>query len=112
MIKHNIEQRSEAWHHIRLGRITGTLFNDLMCKTDLKSYQDLITDIAGEIITEEEETIESYSNAIMERGIELEQEAIQSYENIFDIVLPTALDIQPIVHNPSKKTKLISAAMI
>lgn len=81
MIKVNLEQHSEAWYEIRCGRITGTRFKDLMSGDSTKGYSDLILDLAGEIITGEQE--ETYSNANMERGTELEPEARQEYESIF-----------------------------
>jgi len=83
MILHNIEQRSEAWHDVRLGRITGTKFKNLMSKESTASYQDMLTDIACEIITGRAE--ETYVNAVMENGIETEPEARNEYESIFDI---------------------------
>ena len=83
MILHNIEQRSEAWHDVRLGRITGTKFKNLMSKESTASYQDMLTDIACEIITGRAE--ETYVNAVMENGIETEPEARKEYESIFDI---------------------------
>lgn len=83
MIKVNIEQGSEAWYQIRLGRITGTKFKDLVAGESTATYKDLITDIAGEIITQTGE--ESYSNASMERGKDLEPEAAKEYDSIFDL---------------------------
>lgn len=77
MIKIHIEQKSEAWFQLRLGRITGTRFAALMAGESTATYKDLITDLAGEIITNEVE--ETYSNAIMERGNELEPEARNLY---------------------------------
>ena len=85
MIKHHLEQRSEAWYQIRLGRITATSFSELMSKQDSKGYQDLITDIAGEIITEEKDDSDDYTSPAMERGIELEPEARSLYESLFDV---------------------------
>lgn len=81
MIKHYIEQRSEAWHQLRIGRFTASIFADVMASESTATYKDLITTIAGEIITGESE--ESYQNADMERGIELEPEARKMYESIF-----------------------------
>jgi putative phage-type endonuclease len=78
MILHNIDQHSEAWHEVRLGRVTGTRFKNLMSKETTDSYKDLITDLACEIITRRAE--ETYSNAIMENGIETEPEARKEYE--------------------------------
>lgn len=83
MIKIDIEQGSEAWHNVRLGRVTGTRFKDLVSGESTKTYKDLVSDITGEIITNKAE--ETYSNAIMERGIELEPEAAKEYESIFEI---------------------------
>lgn len=83
MIKVNIEQGSEAWHDIRLGRVTATRFKDLMAGDSTKSYKDLITDLACEMITNKAE--ETYTNAIMERGIELESEAAKLYDSIFEL---------------------------
>jgi putative phage-type endonuclease len=83
MIYINVEQGSEAWFNLRCGRITGTSFKDVMAGDSTATYKDLITDIAGEILSGEIE--ETYSNAVMERGKELEPEARKAYENIFDI---------------------------
>jgi putative phage-type endonuclease len=83
MIIYNCEQRSEAWHEIRLGRVTGTRFKDLMMGESTKGYKDLITNIACEIISGRAE--ETYSNAVMEAGIETEPEARKEYESIFGI---------------------------
>ena len=80
MIIVNIQQRSEAWYAIKAGRVTGTRFKELAAGLDTDTFKNLITDLAGELITGEIE--ESYSNAIMERGIELEPEARGEYENV------------------------------
>lgn len=83
MILHNIEQRSEAWHEVRCGKITGTRFKNLMSGESTATYKDLITNIACEIITGRME--ETYVNAIMEHGIETEPEARKEYETIFGV---------------------------
>lgn len=77
-----MEQGSEAWFEARCGLITATRIASMMAGESTKTYKDLITDLAGEIITGEVE--ESYSNAIMERGTELEPFARGEYESIFD----------------------------
>jgi len=82
MIILNIEQQSEAWHEARCGRVTGTRFKNLMSKETTDSYKDLITDIACEIVTGKQE--ETYSNALMEHGIETEPIARRQYEYFFD----------------------------
>ena len=83
MIIHNIEQRSEAWHQVRCGRVTGTRFKNLVSKETTDSYKDLLTNIACEIITGKQE--ESYSNAQMEYGIEMEPVARAKYEELFEL---------------------------
>jgi len=82
MIKINCEQRSEAWFQVRLGRITGTRFKELMMGDSTKGYKDLVLDLAGEILTGEVE--ETYTNEAMQRGIDLEPEARKEYESIFE----------------------------
>jgi len=82
MIILTMEQGSEAWFEARCGLITATRIASMMAGESTKTYKDLITDLAGEIITGEVE--ESYSNAIMERGTELEPFARGEYESIFD----------------------------
>ena len=93
MIVLNIEQQSEAWVQARCGRVTGTRFKNLMSKETTDSYKDLITNIACEMITGRME--ETYSNAIMEYGIETEPEARKEYETILGIEVITAGFILP-----------------
>lgn len=83
MIKYDIEQRSEAWYEAKCGRVTGTRFAALVAKEGTKTHRDLVADIVTEIITGRME--ETYTNAIMEKGIETEPEARKEYESIFDI---------------------------
>lgn len=82
MIIYECEQHSEAWHEARLGRVTGTRFKNLMSKESTASYQDLLTNIACEIITGRAE--DNYVSPTMEKGIETEPEARKEYENSFD----------------------------
>lgn len=81
MIKLQIEPHSEAWYEARCGRVTGTRFSKLMAGETTKTFQDLVNNLAGEIITGQQE--ETYFDAIMERGLELEPEALREYEAIF-----------------------------
>lgn len=82
MIVLNIEQGSEAWFEHRCGRITGTRFKALMSGESTQGFKDLITTVAGEILSNEVE--ETYSNADMERGKDLEPFARKEYESIFE----------------------------
>ena len=89
MIKIDIEQGSESWFAIRAGKITGTRFAKVMAGDATATYKDLITDLAGEVITGEVE--ETYSNAIMERGVLLEPEARKVYEQEVGKVTETGI---------------------
>jgi len=83
MIIINVEQGTEAWHEARLGRVTASKFATAMSGMNTKGFNDLVQELAAEIVSQEIE--ESYSNAIMERGIELEPFAANEYENITGI---------------------------
>jgi len=83
MIRYEIEQGSEAWFEAKGGRVTGTRFKSLVAGESTQAYKDLIGDIVCEIITGRME--ETYSNAIMEHGLETEPEARREYENIFGV---------------------------
>ena len=86
MIKLLIEQGSEAWFQAKIGLITGTRFADIMyvnSKTD--GYKKLVTRIAGEILSGERE--ETFTNAIMQRGIDLEPEAADVFAETFGVEL-------------------------
>jgi putative phage-type endonuclease len=79
------EQRSEEWFAIRLGRVTGTSFKDLMSGKTTAGYNNLIADIAAEKVTDEGAKEETYVNEWMERGIELEPQAAEQYELIMGV---------------------------
>lgn len=81
MIVFNVEQRSEAWFDLRLGRFTASTFSDVMAGNSTSGYENIIASIVGELITGESE--ELYSSPAMERGIELEPDAVNEYELLF-----------------------------
>jgi putative phage-type endonuclease len=93
MIIHNIEQGSEAWFAARCGRVTGTRFKALVAGEGTATYKDLVTNIVCEIITNKAE--ETYSNAIMEHGIETEPIARLEYVFLFETEVKTAGFITP-----------------
>lgn len=80
MIVVDIDQNSEAWYKLKAGMISGTRFSKVMAGDSTATYKDLITDLAGEIITGEVE--ETYTNAVMERGKELEPQARALYTEL------------------------------
>lgn len=77
------EQRTDEWLALRCGRITGTAFTDVMNFTkDGKpgaGRKNLIARLAVEAMTKAQS--ETYQNAAMRRGIELEPEARLAYES-------------------------------
>lgn len=88
MIIFECEQGSESWFEAKAGRVTGTRFGSLVAKESTKEYQNLISNLACEIITGRIE--ETYSNSIMEKGLETEPLARKEYENIFGIDIKQA----------------------
>jgi putative phage-type endonuclease len=77
-----MSQRTEAWLKMRAGKFTGSRFADLMAKTQAgkpaASRANLLTLLAVERLTGT--CVETYSNAAMERGSALEEEARQAFE--------------------------------
>lgn len=80
MIIHNIEQRTDEWYRLRAGLPTASAFDQIVTtKGDpSKQAEKYMLRLAGEkIIGMPEET---YQNAAMARGVELEAEARLCYE--------------------------------
>ena len=78
MIHHLIEQNSEEWDALRLGKFTASTFADLFMGKETKGYKNAIIKVAYERVTGEGE--ESYSNRWMQRGHEKEPFAVENYE--------------------------------
>jgi len=80
MIKHyDIDQNSETWDELRLGKFTASTFYDLFMDPKTKGYQDAIIKVAYERVTGECE--EGYNNKWMQRGHEKEPLAAEYYES-------------------------------
>lgn len=80
MSKANAAQETEAWLHARAGSFTASRAADLMAKTrsgPAASRANLLTLLAVERITGQ--CVETYQNAAMARGQELEAEARDAY---------------------------------
>ena len=77
MKKHNIEQKSDEWFHLRKGKITGTTLKSIMGTP--KARQDAIYEIIAERLTVGIESETSEENA-MDRGSRLEPDAIAMFE--------------------------------
>jgi len=73
----NCEQRSEEWFKHRLGSIGGSSISSVMAKGQGKMRKNLLYRLAGEILSGQ--SYEGYSNQYMDRGIEEEEDAINTY---------------------------------
>lgn len=76
-----MEQRTDEWFQARLGKVTASKISDVMTKIKngyAASRQNYMTQLICERLTEK--PTESYSNAAMQRGTELEPEARRCYE--------------------------------
>lgn len=71
------DQNSAEWMQARCGIPTASAFKDVMAKGEGKVRKTYMLKLAGEIITGQPS--ESYSNAHMERGHEMEGEARELY---------------------------------
>jgi len=92
-----MEQRTDEWFAARAGKFTGSRFAMLMAKTKSgwsASHSNLIALLAIERMTGS--CVEMYSNFAMQRGTELEPEAIAAYEdhNML-VVMPEAFLVHP-----------------
>jgi len=76
----NIEQGSEAWHNLRLGKITASKVEDVMKGPKLAGYRNYRAQLVCERLTGQRE--ETYTNAAMQRGTDLEPFARECYEFI------------------------------
>lgn len=76
MLKHkDIQQGTDAWHHIRKGKITGTTLKAIMGTP--KARQDAIYEIIAERLTL---GVDNGEENAMDRGLRLEPDAIAMFE--------------------------------
>ena len=90
-----IEQRSPEWFAMRAGKFTGSRFSDLMATTrtgPAASRGNLLTLLAVERLTGQ--CVETYTNAAMQRGTELEGEARDAYAFERGVVVTEAAFIE------------------
>lgn len=73
----DVEQGSPEWHKVRLGKWTASNFSKLLTPTLKTSTQtkDFVNGLVGELLTGEYE--EGYKSAAMQRGNDLESEALE-----------------------------------
>ena len=78
----NIEQGSQEWFKTRSGVATASNFKKIVTSSGAfsKTINDYALTLAGENLLETME--DGYTNEAMERGVDLENEAIQAYQEI------------------------------
>lgn len=76
----DVEQNSEEWDELRLGKFTASSFGDLFMDPKTAGYKKAISKVVGERITGVSE--EGYSSKMMNRGHEMEPLARENYEQL------------------------------
>lgn len=71
-------QGSEEWHRARMGIPTASMFSSILAKGEGKMRKSYMMRLAGELLTGD--PAETYTNADMERGKLMEDEARDTYE--------------------------------
>jgi hypothetical protein len=70
---HEVEQRTEEWRELRIGKITGTRLKDVFKSNNLTLVDELISErLTGRVD-------EIYVNEAMQRGIDLEPLGFEAY---------------------------------
>ena len=75
---HTMEQKSDAWYAIRLGKVTASNFSKAIAGGAGKTKTTLMRNLIAERLTDEPEP--TYSNGVMDRGTEIEPLAREYYE--------------------------------
>lgn len=93
-----IEQGSDAWHQLRLGKVTASRVADILAKTKTgpsASRQNYLIELALQRVTKTIE--ESYTNGAMEWGTQTEPQARVAYE----VKTGNFVDQVPFVDHPT-----------
>ena len=77
-IFHDIQQNTDEWMKMKLGKFSASMTNDLFSGKSTKDYNDAITNVAFERITGKRQ--KQFSNKWMDYGHETEPEALENYE--------------------------------
>lgn len=93
----NVEQRSDEWHQLRKGKITGTTLKSIMGTP--KARQDAIYEIVAQRLTL---GIDNGDENAMDRGVRLEDEAIAAFE------LETGLQVDKTGFSENDENSLIA----
>lgn len=78
----DVEQNTDAWFAARLGLPTASCFSKIMAKGEGKTRRKYMLTLAGEILLKQRQ--EGYSNANMERGHPMEEDAATLYAFLRD----------------------------
>lgn len=81
----DVVQRSEDWERLRCGLVTASVASAVMAEGEGKMRTGLLYRLAGELLTNEPG--ETYQNAAMQRGIEMEPEARRQFEFLHGVEL-------------------------
>lgn len=82
MIIHQIEQGSPEWFMLRMGKVTGSRLKEVFASNNLALMDELIAEQLTEMWDESD-----YVSDAMQRGIDLEPEALRLYEQINKVEL-------------------------
>ena len=74
----DVEQRSDAWRKLRLGIPTASMFGDIVTGGTGLVRSRALRVLAGEILSGEPS--EGFRNGAMERGVQMEPDALDYYE--------------------------------
>jgi putative phage-type endonuclease len=79
-----MDQRSIEWHQARLGHATGSRASDIIAGKDTQSRKGYITQLVTERLTGQSQDF--YTNADMQRGIDVEPVARAAYQASNELV--------------------------
>lgn len=82
LIVHDMEQGTPEWFAVRAGKVTASVFSDVLAKGEGKTRRSLMMKLAGEILTGE--PMANYTNADMQRGKDQEDDARNKYALLHD----------------------------
>lgn len=76
------EQRSDEWYKSRLGIVTASCMNDVLSKGAGKTRKTYMNKLIAERKTGEPQ--ESYMNAAIQRGVDMEPEVLEMYKQVVE----------------------------
>jgi|GEM_PF-826313 len=93
------EQRSDRWYALRLGLMTASNFGKIMADSEeQKGRTKLLYQLAGELFSGQ--PADTYSNAAMERGREMEAAALEHFEFMNQVEVQRVGFVKRTILNP------------